>query len=354
MKRMFVLTLALCALTSGTRAEDKALLIELPEGTLPRQISSSGMVVGGLITGGGFYWMPTTGVVYIGGKEADSVSLDGTAIAGTAFDNRNLEQAAIWQRAAEWRLLGSIVPNAQPCDALLSGTYDSSDDGKVLVGLAWNGCSIARAFRWEDSTGMVDLGSTVEGRSSRANGVSGDGKVVVGWQDTPLRWGARWVEGRQTLFQGPSGIVGEAQAANRDGTIIVGQTCEFASAQNPFANQQAWSWTPGGGVQCLPPPRVRPTANFIGIAQALSEDGRIVGGSQSFGLEAEAVLWIDREPHYLKDYLRANGVPLAFEGWVNTGFVTGMSRDGRVLVGQGAGRRNFQGYIVILPSGVRP
>jgi hypothetical protein len=99
---------------------------------------------------------------------------------------------------------------------------------------------------------------------------------------------------------------------------------------------------------------VRPTANFIGIAQALSEDGRIVGGSQSFGLEAEAVLWIDREPHYLKDYLRANGVPLAFEGWVNTGFVTGMSRDGRVLVGQGAGRRNFQGYIVILPSGVRP
>jgi hypothetical protein len=64
-------------------------------------------------------------------------------------------------------------------------------------------------------------------------------------------------------------------------------------------------------------------------------------------------MWIDREPHYLKDYLRANGVPLAFEGWVNTGFVTGMSRDGRVLVGQGAGRRNFQGYIVILPSGVR-
>jgi len=352
MKGLTLLALALCALTSGARAEDKALLIELPDGALPRQISSSGMVVGGLMTGGGFYWMPTTGVIYIGGKEADSVSRDGTAITGTAFDNRNVSQAAIWQRAAEWRLLGSIVPNAQPCDELLSSSYDSSDDGKVIVGLAWNGCGIARAFRWEESTGMVDLGSTVQGSGSRANGVSGDGKVVVGWQDTPLRWGARWVDGAQQLFRGPSGIIGEAHAANRDGSIIVGQTCEFSSNENPFANQQAWIWTARDGVQCLPVPRVRP-GNFLGLAQALSEDGRIIGGAHTFGLESEAILWIDREPMYLKDYLRANGVPLAFEGWVNTGFVTGVSRDGRVIVGQGAGPRNFKGYIVILPSGAK-
>ena len=94
--------------------------------------------------------------------------------------------------------------------------------------------------------------------------------------------------------------------------------------------------------------------NFIGIALATSEDGRIVGGSQSFGLEAESVIWIDREPQYLKDYLRANGVPDAFEGWVNTGFVTGVSRDGRTLVGYGAGPRDFQGFIVSLGSGARP
>ena len=42
-------------------------------------------------------------------------------------------QAAIWQRAAEWRLLGSVVPNATPCDALLSATYDVSDDGKLAA-----------------------------------------------------------------------------------------------------------------------------------------------------------------------------------------------------------------------------
>ena len=182
------------------------------------------MVVGELMSGGGFYWLPTKGVIYVGGQKAEAVSLSGDTIAGTAYDARNVTQAAIWQRAAEWRLLGSVVPNAVPCDALLSSTYDTSEDGKVIVGLAWNGCNFARAFRWEESTGMVDLGTLTAGLSTRANGISGDGHVIVGWQDTGGgRRGARWVDGKQTFFTGPSGIIGEAHAANRDGSIVVGQ-----------------------------------------------------------------------------------------------------------------------------------
>jgi probable HAF family extracellular repeat protein len=350
MRRALVALMLLLAPTWTVRTADQTLLIELPVSVLPTDVSANGsVVVGAYREPSGFYWMPTTGDIFIGGKGASAGSRDGRTIVGTAADSRGIEQAAIWQRAAEWRLLGSIAPNATPCDALLSSSYDTSDDGKVIVGLAWNGCSVARAFRWEEATGMIDLGSTVAGRSSRANGVSGDGRVVVGWQDTPLRHGARWVDGQQQLFTGPSGIVGEAQAANRDGSIIVGQTCEFSSAQNPFANQRAWIWTARDGVQCLEPPRLRP-GNFIGLALAMSDDGRIVGGGHSFGLESEAVLWIDRETAYLKDYLRANGVPNAFEGWVNTGFITGVSPDGRVLVGYGAGPRDFQGYLVILGS----
>ncbi len=341
---------ALVAMTMGAGAEDKALFIELPAGVLPADVNSTGTVVGTLTRGGGFYWTPNNGVVYVGGVSADSVSLRAERIAGEALDARGVQHAAIWQRAAEWRLLGSISPSAVPCDALLSSSYDTSDDGAVIVGLAYNGCNIARAFRWEESTGMVDLGSTVEGRPSRANGVSGDGRVIVGWQDTTVRRGARWVDGRQTLFVGPTVIVGEAQAANRDGSLIVGQACEFATNDDLTANQQAWTWTQRDGVQCLQPPRRIREKNFIGVARATSEDGRVIGGSHSFGLEAEAVLWINREPHYLKDYLRANGAPQAFEGWVNTGFITGMSRDGRVLVGQGAGPRDFTGYVVIMPS----
>lgn len=347
-------TVAVCGLTVSTGADDETLFIELAPGTLPRDVSSNGMVVGELTSGGGFYWLPTTGVVSIGGQAASAVSRGGEVIAGVAYDARHVTQAAIWQRAAEWRLLGSIVPNAVPCDALLSSTFDASDDGRVLVGLAWNGCRVARAFRWEESTGMVDLGTSVGGESTRANGVSGDGRVVVGWHDQSLRRGARWVDGRQELFTGPSGIIGEARGANRDGSIVVGQSCEFSSAANPFGNQQAWIWSSREGVTCLQPPRIRPGANVIGIADAASEDGHVIGGSQSLGLDAEAVLWIDREPRYLRDYLRENGVPDAFQGWVNTGFITGVSRDGRLLTGHGAGPRDFQGFIVILPNGGRP
>jgi probable HAF family extracellular repeat protein len=332
-----------------TNAGDQAVMFTLADSALPADVGANGStVVGSFRRGGGFYWMPTTGVVFVGGSSASSVSQDGKTIVGTAFDGARVSQAAIWQRGSEWRLLGSVVPNAAPCDNLLSSGYDTSADGKVIVGLAWNGCSFARAFRWEESTGMVDLGSTVAGRSSRANGVSGNGRVVVGWQEHTVgyRQGARWVDGRQTIFTGGAEFVGEAFAATTDGSTIVGQVCRGG---DPL-DQSAWTWTAAGGVICLPPPRVRLPLVYLGSAFAVSDDGRVAAGSQNFGLESEAVIWIDRVPHYLKDYLRANGVPTAFEGWVNTGGVYGMSRDGRVLVGSGAGPRDFTGYVVILPA----
>ena len=51
--------------------------------------------------------------------------------------------------------------------------------------------------------------------------------------------------------------------------------------------------------------------------------------------DSDAIIWIDRAA-YLKDYLRANGVPDAFETWINTGSINDISPDGRILVGNGA------------------
>ncbi len=220
------------------------MFITLPTGALPSSVGANGaVVVGGLRSGGGFYWMPTTGTVYIGGDFASEVSRDGKTIIGTGIDSAKRKQAGIWLRASEWRLLGSIVPNAAPCDDLLSDGIGASADGKVIVGLAWNGCNIARAFRWEESTGMVDLGSTVPNRSSRADAVSGDGRVAVGWQEhaTGFWQGARWVDGKQTLFTNSGDSVGPAFGTTTDGSIIVGQVCNPA---NPL-EETAWMWTTG-------------------------------------------------------------------------------------------------------------
>jgi len=350
MKRELALvaTIAASMAARATSAADKALLIELPDQVFPSAVSSDMTVVGGLGQGGGFYWLPTSGLVLIGGRQALATSRDGDRIVGEALDAGGRQQAALWLRGTEWRLLGSIAPNAQPCDALLSLAIDASGDGKAVVGLAWDGCSIARAFRWEESTGMVNLGSTVADRSSRADGISGDGKVVVGFQELSFGFwqGARWVNGQQTLFTGPEGLVGQAFATNHDGSLVVGQVCRPGVS----LDQSAWVWTERDGLQCLPVPRLRPAieGSFIGRAQATSDDGRVIGGGHSFGLESEAVLWLDKQPVYLKDYLRDHGVPNAFEGWVNTGTIEGISSDGRVLVGFGAGPRDFKGYIVVL------
>jgi hypothetical protein len=82
--------------------------------------------------------------------------------------------------------------------------------------------------------------------------------------------------------------------------------------------------------------------------QRTSDDGRVIVGALSFGLDAESVVWFDGEPFFLRDYLRGHGVPDAFQGWYNTGFITDVSADGRTLVGYGAGPTSFQGFIVLL------
>lgn len=344
MARHLALTVSLFFVAGVGASEDEPVLIELEREALAYDLGASGFtVIGSTFDGEAFYWMPSSGVVRIGGTQGIAVSRDGRTVVGRALDANGKENAAIWLGGTDWRLLGSFHPNALPCDYLLSGSFGASDDARVIVGLGWDGCRIAHAFRWEESTGMVDLGSTVPGRSSRANNISGDGRVVIGWQEDPFgfRQGAMWVDGRQEIFVGPHGVVGEAFGANTDGSIIVGGNCSPGE-------ETAWIWRREGGITCYPPPRQLLGPPRQVIMQDTSEDGRIVGGAQTFGLESESVLWIDGTPYYLKDYLRERGIPDAFEGWVNTGFINAVSKDGTVLAGFGAGPRTFTGYVVIL------
>jgi probable HAF family extracellular repeat protein len=65
----------------------------------------------------------------------------------------------------------------------LSAAYGVSRDAQIIVGFARDGCGRGHAFRREPSTGMTDLGSSVADHASLAAGVSGDGHVVVGYQE---------------------------------------------------------------------------------------------------------------------------------------------------------------------------
>jgi probable HAF family extracellular repeat protein len=350
------LMLAMALRPSATNA----LLIELDQraGALPAAVSVNNLViVGSLDSGGGFYWMPTKGVIFNGGEGSDDVSGDGRTIVGIVKDNGGINQAGIWIRGTEWRLLGSFTPTAVPCDTSLSAAYGVSRDGQVVVGLARDGCALSHAFRWTPSNGMVDLGSSVQGQASLASDVSGDGNVVVGYQEaaTGVRQGVRWLNGRQELIPGVDGSVGEASGTNVDGSIVVGRDCRPALGS---AEQSAWVWTAQAGTKCLPAPQ-RITVPGPGVgpvvgvgANATSDDGQVIGGGQDIGgsSDSNAIIWIGGRPAYLKDFLRANGVPNAFATWVNTGKITGMTPDGHILVGWGAAALGFRGYIVVLGS----
>jgi probable HAF family extracellular repeat protein len=325
------------------------LLIELPPEALATAQGANGFVVAGtFFSGGSFHWMPSSGVTTIGGTQAVAVSADGKTIVGRALNPGGFEEAAIWLGGTDWRLLGSIGA-ARPCDRLVSGSFGANSDARVIVGLAWDTCSIAHAFRWEESTGMVDLG-TLNGGSTRANGVSGDGHVVVGWQQdkTGFWQAAKWIDGKEELIHGPSSLLGQALATNHDGSIILGTGCDPYNAVTP----SGWTWTASAGVTCFPVtvPRNLPSHGYQVLMSETSNDGRVMGGALSFGLDAESLVWFDGELFFLEDYLRTHGVPDAFKGWVNSGFVTGVSADGRTLVGYGAGPKTFQGWMVLLPE----
>ena len=340
-----------------------AVMIEMPTLALAYAVGANGFVVGGafyhpLGKGPALHWMPTSAVTNIGGSSVMALSRDGKTLVGTAYDGRGLEQAAIWAGGTSWRLLGSVRANAQPCDDLLSGAFDANADARVIVGLAWDGCGYARAFRWEEATGMVDLGS-LSGNSTRANDVSGDGRVIVGWEQAAngFREAVKWVDGREQRLVGPSGaFMGEALATNSNGSLITGTNCDTT---HPDLAQAAWTWSASAGVTCylVERPLWAPNLPYQAYMHATSDDGRVIGGSLSFGLDSESVVWFDSETVFLRDYLRDHGVPDAFRDWYNTGQITDVSPDGRTLVGWGVGRllpggnvAPFQGFVVVLPE----
>jgi uncharacterized membrane protein len=163
------------------------------------------------------------------------------------------------------------------------------------------------------------------------------------------------LNGRQELIPGVDGSVGQASGTNVDGSIVVGRDCRPARGN---AEQSAWVWTAQAGTKCLPAPQ-RITVPGPGVgppvgvgANATSDDGQVIGGGQDIGgsSDSNAIIWIGGRPAYLKDFLRANGVPNAFATWVNTGKITGMTPDGHILVGWGAAALGFRGYIVVLGS----
>lgn len=325
-------------------------------------------------------WTEAGGMTPIGGPpegfQVVALSDDGSTVVGTILVNSDTlgfhEEAAIWRGGDSWQALGGL-PGAVPCGSSYSASYDVSGDGKTVVGLAWLGsvCSGAHAFSWTEATGMVDLGSIVADRSSRANGISADGKTIIGWSDSDFggRLGAIWEDDAAPRWFEPDGsslFAGEAQGASSDGSVVVGGG--FQNLNKPYSFSEPWKWTEASGVVSLGGVRGLRGDVIDGqhYSQDVSDDGKTVVGQVTLFLLGEQSAWIwtqGRGNELLQDYVRRNGTaqtraqvcagsrgPLQpCNGWKFWN-VAAISNDGSVIVGTGANPDGiFEAFMIKAP-----
>ncbi|MBP1167688.1 hypothetical protein JOE44_004572 [Chryseobacterium sp. PvR013] len=297
-------------------------------------VSDNGMVSMHTSAGGIYKWNAAGGLVQIGsisnGYPAAGrtiVSNDGTKISSsitntaTGFNEISTYDVA----AATWVNRGGLVPTGW--DGSVSSTWGMTTNGNTIVGLGFLTAANAHAVKWDEVNGMVDLGSIVSGRSSRANAINAAGTVIVGWQDESngTRSGAKWQDGVESFITDNNGNnVGEAGGISADGNTIIGS-----------ANPNPYVWNTVSGLTYITHPNA--SFSFKGGATGISADGKkVIGYYRAFGappMSGEGFIWTSATGRInLNDYAASLGI--ATNG-VTMGLPLAISQDGKKIAGSG-------------------
>lgn len=336
MQRIFTAS-ALLLLSTAASAQ---VFIPLGSGTRATGISPDGKWVTGTWSTGTFAWNQQAGmntVVPLANNNGEPKITNGSTYGIGSYSNpaNNLVTGARWDNLGNVQFLPGLAGQSGNS---LSTAYGMNDDGTVIAGLGWINAGTAHAFRWTAAGGTVDLGSSLFA-SSRANGVSGNGTVIVGWDGNPRR-AAIWVGTTETVI-GTPGFSSEAWAANFDGTVVTG-----------FHNNELLRWTqPTGVVQLGKLPGS--VSNDIATGLDISADGGTIVGVNGtvLGTGFRALLWRqDLGLVDLKVYLEANGFASLLNGWLLQQ-AYGVSADGRFICGSGRNPNGqLEGFFLQLPG----
>lgn len=294
-----------------------------------------------------FLWTEDTGMVGLGTlaapgearARAAGVSGNGRTLVGTsetaptAGQNQQIVAVA-WRRGLGMAALGEVL------DSYRGEPAAASFDGSVIAGSSrFHGPGIVghpvwwQATLWEHGIAR-NLGTHPGSLYSEALGVSGNGRVVVGYAERTRdegRTAFRWTEegGLEVLGDVPGGYHwSEARAASWNGSTIVGGTSATFQTSLFGADTRASVWTEANGWEVLP----NGQGMSATMAVDVSPDGRIVLGAGRRAGTNRAFLWIDGVLVDVHEELVANNVDMS--GWMSL-TPTGMSADGRVIVGWG-------------------
>ncbi|MEL6714792.1 MAG: hypothetical protein AAFP86_13505, partial [Planctomycetota bacterium] len=291
-------------------------------------VSPDGAFVVGTDAGGAFLWS-ASGLVSLGQDDAVAVSDDGTVVFGNMTDISGDSFAGRWTAGTGWVPVGALAGSS---GSSVSTGYDMSNDGDTATGLGWNSAADGAAFLYESgsTTPLPQVGSG----SHRGNAVSGDGRVVGGWDEGPTgaRLATLWDASLAQTFPfvdasvNPDGV-GEISALSTDGTWAAG----FASPNTGRTQGAVWSAATGTVYLGEGPP----TGSFFdrGFALGVTDDGQVaVGawGAPPFSLSG--TIWTPSGGLVLfDDFLAANGATGA-AGW-DVQSVDAITPDGSTLVG---------------------
>jgi uncharacterized membrane protein len=329
----------------------------------------------------------------IGGLHPDQnsyalgVSRDGRVVIGFAVDTSTQERSVRWEDGELTAIDGSVP--ADFSNYVHSQAWAANYDGTTVFG--FDSTSIGTGYRWTQTYGGAGLGVLPAFRLPFPHASSGDGAATTGGFDDPthgplMRWSTS--DGAQDLGDYPNAtftvgmgisdagfdIVGNAYWFNRwivwrwrDGTFSQIATPDgylgwkvFTSAANLavlagrvefFDNTSAAPVVRGANGVFTVLPTI-PPHNF-GEVRGVSDDGKAAAGtSMSNGQNnpppQKAWIWTpDIGVKEVGDFVREAGGSTA--GWTAIYETTGMSADGRTIVGNGIYNSRYRGWVLRLP-----
>lgn len=294
-------------------------------------------------------------------SEANAISGDGATVVGTSYSPGG-------SRAFQWREdIDISAISTQGC----SSAKAVNENGLVIAGSA--GCSTDQvATVW--TSGSARALSPSVNAVTQASGLSRDGLVVIGTETPPessplaVVWSSTSVAQR---VANPSRLRSYATGVSGDGTMVVG----YGYTYDLTGSANAFKWTAAMGDVDLPVsgPSDRQahaissngrvivgTFDLLavrwvddapatslgapGIPRAINADGSVIVGETG----TEAFVWTSGSMRTVKQLMLDAGVNLTTLKWLVTS-ATGVSADGKTVVGIGVHNGVQEGWVARLP-----
>jgi uncharacterized membrane protein len=332
-----------CAMVSVSTAATPSFTVlgDLPGGgdsSYVNGVSANGKTVVGTSEGDAgnlpFVWKVETGMIVIPGSASSSSSGTATAVSADGRYTTGMRDGSV-SRPFRWDADDASLEELNS----YGDSYGISDDGALIGGSLYSR-SGEQGFYWTADANINVLPRFSPSDSgSSVRGVSGDGNFLVGSVSVgALRPAMRWsMSAGYRLLAGPDGELPSAQAlaASFDGEVIVGA----------LADGSAFRWTAETGIQPILEEATNEAVNAA--ARDVSADGSVVVGGS---LETTAFIWsAARGARPLRDVLIEFGLTDQL-GDFRPLMATGISADGRTIVGVGTIDGVSRGFVATVPE----